>query len=295
VIYIRVDLHACQTNVKAGLYVVCRCRSTQIYNSHINQHKHTPLDLCKSQANLCKYRCIGCLQLQVSFRKCATNCRALLREMTSKDRTSYGSSRVCICTNVCGCKIYIPSCRSTWDLHKSIHRTRKIRKWEGKMRRWEKGGGGGGQKKKNDNKTNLNSLAMIRTLFSRVLIRTHYLCVCVCVCAPSPWWEHTSLRPLSLSTPPPSPFRPNSFSSYPSFWFIVGFFCRISCISVYVFTIKKHCVAATQPTKTAGGVALHQILSCVCCAVWRVLCCMYRCSALSLCHPPSLSTPNPQP
>jgi len=64
---------------------------------------------------------------------------------------------------------------------------------------------------------------------------------------------------------------------------------------VYVFTIKKHCVATTQPTKAAGAVALHQIRSCVYCAVWRVPCCMYRCCALSLCHPTSLSSPNPQP
>jgi len=34
-------------------------------------------------------RCIGCLKLQVSFRKRATNFRALLRKMTYKDKASY--------------------------------------------------------------------------------------------------------------------------------------------------------------------------------------------------------------
>jgi len=37
-------------------------------------------------------RPIGCLKLQVVFRKKATNCRALLRKMTNEDKASYGSS-----------------------------------------------------------------------------------------------------------------------------------------------------------------------------------------------------------
>jgi len=37
-------------------------------------------------------RCIGWLKLQVSFRKRATHHKALLRKMTHKDKTSYGSS-----------------------------------------------------------------------------------------------------------------------------------------------------------------------------------------------------------
>jgi len=40
-------------------------------------------------------RCIGCLQLQVSFRKSATNDRALLRKMNSKDKAFYESSPPC--------------------------------------------------------------------------------------------------------------------------------------------------------------------------------------------------------
>ena len=34
--------------------------------------------------------------------------------------------------------------------------------------------------------------------------------------------------------------------------------------------LMKRSNARTKPTKAAGGVALHQILSFVCCAVWRV-------------------------
>ena len=40
-------------------------------------------------------RPIGCLKLQVIFRKKAINCRALLWKMTCKDKASYGSSPPC--------------------------------------------------------------------------------------------------------------------------------------------------------------------------------------------------------
>jgi len=41
-------------------------------------------------------RSIGCLQLQVIFRKRATDYRAFLRKMTYEDKASYGSSPPCI-------------------------------------------------------------------------------------------------------------------------------------------------------------------------------------------------------
>ena len=40
-------------------------------------------------------RLIGCLRLQVIFRKRATNSRALLREMTYEDKASYDSTPSC--------------------------------------------------------------------------------------------------------------------------------------------------------------------------------------------------------
>ena len=40
-------------------------------------------------------RPIGCLKLQVIFRKRATNYRALLRKITYKDKAFYGSSSPC--------------------------------------------------------------------------------------------------------------------------------------------------------------------------------------------------------
>jgi len=43
------------------------------------------------------WRPIGCLKLQVIFRKSAINYRALLRKMTYKDKASYGSSPPCSC------------------------------------------------------------------------------------------------------------------------------------------------------------------------------------------------------
>ena len=41
------------------------------------------------------WRCVGCLQSQVIFRKRAINYRDLLREMTYKDKASYGSLPPC--------------------------------------------------------------------------------------------------------------------------------------------------------------------------------------------------------
>ena len=41
-------------------------------------------------------RRIGCLKLQVSFRKRATNYRALLRKITSEEKASYHSTQPCI-------------------------------------------------------------------------------------------------------------------------------------------------------------------------------------------------------
>ena len=43
------------------------------------------------------WRPIGCLKLQVIFRKSAINYRALLRKMTYKDKAFYGSSPPCSC------------------------------------------------------------------------------------------------------------------------------------------------------------------------------------------------------
>jgi len=54
-------------------------------------------------------RPIGCLKLQVIFCKRATNCRALLQEMTYKDTASYGSSPPC--TNE------MPHSYLTWRVH----------------------------------------------------------------------------------------------------------------------------------------------------------------------------------
>jgi len=46
-------------------------------------------------------RCIGCLELQVSFRKRATNHRALWRKMTYQDKTS------CACSPPCTGHVYV--------------------------------------------------------------------------------------------------------------------------------------------------------------------------------------------
>ena len=70
---------------------VCVCLSVWCVSLIINIHKE------KLRGTGLR-RPIECLMLQVSFRKGATNYRALLRKMTSKDKASYGS---------------LPPCRST--------------------------------------------------------------------------------------------------------------------------------------------------------------------------------------
>jgi len=51
--------------------------------------------LCMMCCGTGRQKCIGCLKLQVSFRKRATNHRALWRKITSKDKASYSSSPLC--------------------------------------------------------------------------------------------------------------------------------------------------------------------------------------------------------
>jgi len=56
------------------------------------------LCVCVHYHYLTKWRrCTGCLRLQVTFRKRATNHRALLRKMTSNAKASCGSSPRCTC------------------------------------------------------------------------------------------------------------------------------------------------------------------------------------------------------
>ena len=57
---------------------------------------HNPVQVNTYKTTAGWRRCIGCLELQVSFCKRATNHRALLRKMTSKDKASYDSSPPCI-------------------------------------------------------------------------------------------------------------------------------------------------------------------------------------------------------
>ena len=55
-----------------------------------------PIDSTVLQQHSTEWRrCIGCLKLQISFRKRATNFRALLRRMTYKDKASYVSTLPC--------------------------------------------------------------------------------------------------------------------------------------------------------------------------------------------------------
>jgi len=69
------------------------------------------LDVIANSVNTRWRRCIGCLTLQVFFRKRTTNYKALLRKITYKEKASYDSTPPCTmkryplnltCTVMCG-------------------------------------------------------------------------------------------------------------------------------------------------------------------------------------------------
>ena len=68
---------------------------------------------------------IGCLKLKVSFCKRATNYRTLLREMTYKDKASYGSSPLCthkyIYRCACTCTHHAYCCPHMYNMNITIH------------------------------------------------------------------------------------------------------------------------------------------------------------------------------
>ena len=66
-------------------------------------------------------RLIGCLKLQVGFRKRASNYRALLQKVTCKDKVSYGSSPPCISVfNSAGVTSQCTTRRSLLVFHRSL-------------------------------------------------------------------------------------------------------------------------------------------------------------------------------
>ena len=77
---------------------------TPITHTHTHTDTYTHVCVCsinKTHTHICVCstgwrRPTGCLNLQVIFRKRATNYRALLREMTYKDKASYGFSPPCM-------------------------------------------------------------------------------------------------------------------------------------------------------------------------------------------------------
>ena len=64
-------------------------------------------------------RCIGCLKLQVIFRKRANNCKALLQKMTCKDKAFYWSSPPCMPS--ANLIVHDSFIRVPWVLHKCVN------------------------------------------------------------------------------------------------------------------------------------------------------------------------------
>ena len=94
---------------RVSLYCVCMCVRAcvyiirvpilfrVVYVSHSLSALHVSVSVCIYVCVCTGWRCCtGCLKLQVSFHKRATNYRALLRKITCKDKASYGSSPPCM-------------------------------------------------------------------------------------------------------------------------------------------------------------------------------------------------------
>jgi len=77
-------------------------------------------------------RPIGCLKSQDSFRKRATNYRALLRKMTYKDKASYGSSPPC--TSVASSFSNLNQCSSSLGLFYLVPLKRNQGDWDWRLR-----------------------------------------------------------------------------------------------------------------------------------------------------------------
>ena len=74
----------------------------RIHAQHNNTHRQENMLNVVHAQDTGWPRLIGCLKLQVIFRKKATNNRALLRKITCKDEASYASSPPCnTCTTSC--------------------------------------------------------------------------------------------------------------------------------------------------------------------------------------------------
>jgi len=119
-IYIYIYIHVCTciyiyVYMYIYTYIIAKRLSSPCHLDHRSFGIHYCFPVFNHSARCATgwRRLIGCLKLQVVFRKRATNYRALLRKLTYEDKASYGStppcsSTICICTCVYIC-IYIYS------------------------------------------------------------------------------------------------------------------------------------------------------------------------------------------
>jgi len=85
---------------------VCVCVCMCVCVCVMIRHQTRCVSICTFGVHVYAYRVAKTHKLQIIFRKRATNCRALLRKMTYKDKASYASSPPCISCFmwVCGIK-----------------------------------------------------------------------------------------------------------------------------------------------------------------------------------------------
>jgi len=82
--------------------MVLFCFDECVHQRDVVSGKKDDVEYVRGREHTGWQRPIGCLNLQVNFRKKAINYRALLRKITYKDKASYGSSPPCsaVMTNV---------------------------------------------------------------------------------------------------------------------------------------------------------------------------------------------------
>ena len=100
IIYIYITHYIEVNNSVLHVYDICHIHVTHVILFHVHDmcHIHVTHIITFYVYDSTEWRrLIGCLKLQVIFRKRATNSRALLRKMTYEDKASCDSTPPCMC------------------------------------------------------------------------------------------------------------------------------------------------------------------------------------------------------
>ena len=122
------------------MHTATHCNTLQHTARHCNTLQHTATHcncpVSASNATTGVQRCLGCLELQVSFRTRATNYRALLRKETYQDKASYASLPPCFkcpqlmqLSSVCNTQMQQSTVNSDRDDTTHLQQTNRSQLW----------------------------------------------------------------------------------------------------------------------------------------------------------------------